>query len=168
MTSEEGVDRGATAWREGRLLDAHAAYQDVARGRPDDWRAGFQLAWLDAAFGQLPPARARALDRAALGEETRRRVRALIAQAESGSYLDGTLADWDIGALEAAGKDQDDDWWLDRGKRAWKVGLFGLAHECYERAARRSNVLYDDSPSWAQGALTQADSHLAAVAGAIP
>ena len=163
MTADDALGRAATAWREGRLLEAQSTYQELLKAQPTAWPAAFQLAWLDAAVGELAPARARALDRAGLSAEAHRRAQALIAQAESGAYADGSIADWDIGALDAAGEDQDEDWWLDRGKRAWKVGLFGVAHACYERAARRWNVLYDDPPSWAQGALTQADDHVRAV-----
>lgn len=165
---DEAMQDGGVAWREGRLVDAEASFREALRRQPASWPAEFQLAWLDAAFGQLTPAKAQALDRPDLGAEARLRFRALIAQATTESHLGGALPDWDIGALDSTGADKDHVWWLDRGKRAWSVGLFGLANECYERAASRSNLLYDDPPSWAQGALTQADHHLAAVSGAIP
>lgn len=167
MSPDEDLETGAIAWREGNLIKAQEAYRSALKQRPDDWRAAFQLAWIEAAFGQLPPAKARMLDRKGLSEGARRAVRALIAQAESGKFLDDGPAEWDIEALDRTGAGEDDHWWLDRGKRAWRAGLYGLAHECYERAARRASIWYDDPPNWAQGALTQADRHLQLIEDAL-
>jgi hypothetical protein len=151
------------AWRAGRLVAAEAAYRDAANAQPDLWTASFQLAWLDAAFGRLSPARARAFHRQAPGAAAQRRVDVLVALCEGSDHLDGSLRDWDIEALRSAGAREPDDWWLERARRAWRAGLYGLADACVDEAVERSVVLADDKPHWAVGLLTQADEHLAAI-----
>lgn len=151
------------AWRAGRLLAAEAAYRAVVDAQPDSWTASFQLAWLDAAFGRLSPARARAFERLAPDAVARRRVDVLVVLCESNDHLDGGLRDWDIDTLLTTGARESDDWWIERARRAWRAGLYGLADACVDKAVERSVVLADDKPHWAVGLLTQADEHLAAI-----
>jgi hypothetical protein len=151
------------AWRDGRLLAAEADYRAVLAAAPDDWTASFQLAWLDAAFGRLSPARARGFGRPSLSPAARRRVELLVLLCAGDEHLDGSLRDWDIEALRATRSGEIDDWWLDRAHRAWRVGLHGLADACVDEAVERSVILADDRPHWAVGLLTQADEHLAAI-----
>ena len=151
------------AWRAGQLIAAEAAYREAASAPPAPWAASFQLAWLDAAFGRLSPARARAFRAQAPGAAAQRRVDVLVALCEGSDHLDGALADWDIEALRTAGAREPDDWWVERARRAWRAGLYGLADACIDEAVERSVVLADDKPHWAVGLLTQADEHLAAI-----
>jgi hypothetical protein len=151
------------AWHEGRIRDADDAYRAALAANPDSWAAAFQIAWLEAAFGRLSPARARAFDRPTLSSAARKRVEVLVAITEGKDFLDGTVADWDIEALRASGE-HDADWWLKRARRARDVELYGLADAAFEEAVERSSTLYDDRPRWAVGLRTDADEHLKAIA----
>jgi hypothetical protein len=152
------------AWREGRLRDADAAYRAARDADPSNWAAAFQVAWIEAAFGRLSPARARSFDRPTLSPAARRLIEELVAITERADFLDGTVADWDIETLRASGE-HDDTWWLTRAKRAAALLQYGLGDACFEEAVERSSVLFDDRPHWAVGLLTYADEHLAAIAG---
>jgi hypothetical protein len=157
------LDAAHEAWRAGRLVAAEAGYRDAANAQPELFAPRFQLAWLDAAFGRLSPARARAFGRQAPGAAAQRRVDVLVALCEGGDHLDGDLRDWDIETLRSIGARESDDWWLERARRAWRAGLYGLADACVDEAVERSAVLADDKPHWAVGLLTQADEHLTAI-----
>jgi hypothetical protein len=158
------LDDANAAWREGRIADAEAGYRAALASSPDLWPATLQLAWLEAAFGRLSPARARSFDRPTLSPAARKRVEVLVAIADGADFLDGTVADWDIEALRASGE-HDDAWWLERARRAWSVGLYGLADACVDEATERSVTLEHDKPHWAVGLRTAADEHLKAIAG---
>lgn len=161
------LDPAALAWREGRLRKARALYDRALRVRRDDWRAMFQLAWLDAAFGRLVPQATAELDRDDLTAAGRDRLRALAA-TEHRTSLSGEELSWDVDVLRATGAAESADWWEEHGRAAWGVGLFGVAAVCAIEAAMRSPALRAQPPAWMRVVATDADRHLQRVARAVP
>ena len=160
------LDDAATAWREGRLLDARAAYGAALQADPASWAAAFQLAWLDSAFGGPTRAQVQALERDDLSPSARGLVDALADMARQPTSLPGRIEDWDIDALLRQGSTEHyGSWWESRGKTAAGVGLYGLALACFEEAERREpGGAFWDPPAWSHSLPAQVESHLALVA----
>jgi hypothetical protein len=156
------VERAGEAWRQGRILEAQRQYQTIANQDPKAWGALFQLAWLDAAFGKLSPARSRVLDQPGLSESARNMVRTLDQVAGDAPLLEGTIDDWDIESLRRQGAGETySSWWEARGKAAYKAGLYGVALACLEEAeSREPSGAYWDPPGWTHSLAGQLEGHL--------
>jgi tetratricopeptide (TPR) repeat protein len=163
MTAAERADE---AWREGRILEAQREYQTIANNDPNAWGALLQLAWLDAAFGKLTAARARALERPGLSESARDIVRTLEQIAGDSPSLEGTVADWDIENLRRRGGGETySSWWEAKGRAAQKAGLYGVALACLEEAeSREPSGAYWDPPGWTHSLPAHLEGHLKVVA----
>lgn len=158
------------AWREGRLVAARRAYQELLTRDPNDWRARAALATMDVQFGKLSVDAARALLRDDLSRDAKEHVRRLIEVAEDREHekLPGSEASWDIDALRVAGKKRGWAWWLKKGEAAYHAWQYGLALACFEEACNDFDALRDDMPGWAQKALGQKDDYLSMLANALP
>lgn len=155
-------DSAAHAWRDGHIADARRQYQAIVESDPGDWRAQFQLAWLDGIFGRLTRDRVEALERPDLSGSAEHIFEALRGMIAYPTPLEGNEDDWDIEALRARGGDETySSWWEARGKAATKAGLYGVANACLEEAERREpNGAYWDPPSWTHSLPALLDGHL--------
>jgi len=147
-------------WTDGLLAPAHAGYAQALQLDPGSWHAAFQLAWIDASFGPLDPARVRELTRPDLPVEARAVLKVLVAPRPT---LAGEVADWDLVALRARPEASKVGWWTDKATKSGHAGQYGVSLACWHEAEHLAPDRFFDPPSEMQAAAQQIENHLRAV-----